>query len=454
MANSTKTPPASPLKDPDQGPAPGPVRRIVKNAGALLGGKAMGGVLSLFYLAIAARSLGAEGMGYLVLASAYAVTAAGIARFQSWQAVIRFGAPMAAAGDDAALGRLLRFTVTLDLASAVVGVVLSLAFVETAFRLFGWPDAARPLIYAYCFAVPFLIAATPTGVLRLFDRFKALGWQLAVMPLTRLVGALIVWAADGGLTGFLIVWIVSAFLDGASLWWLGWREVAARGLVAPILHAPRRPAPGWLGFTVKTNFASTFDLARQNVPVLIVGAVLGAAASSFVQIATNLTNLIAHPVNMLSHATYPELSRVAAQSGAAGMRAVAARSLAVGLGAAAPIVVIYCLFGGPIVTAFAGPQFAAAAPVVALMAVAQLFRTGWIVAEAAVLALGHAGLTLAAQGVSAVAQLALLFLLMPVWGAIAAPAALIAGFAMMIAAYGVRLFAAPARDKQKVVAHE
>ena len=66
------------------------VRRIFKNAGALVSGKGVAGILSLGYLAIAARSLGPADMGMLVLAHAYAMTIAGVARFQSWQAVIHF----------------------------------------------------------------------------------------------------------------------------------------------------------------------------------------------------------------------------------------------------------------------------------------------------------------------------------------------------------------------------
>ncbi|MCK5748019.1 MAG: hypothetical protein KAH44_17505, partial [Oricola sp.] len=113
-----------------------PVRRIMANAGKLLSGKAAGGLLSLAYLAIAARGLGPEGMGALVLAHAYAQVVAGLARLQSWQAVIRFGSPMVRRGDEARFKDLLRYTIRLDILSGVASVVIALAAAPFAADMF------------------------------------------------------------------------------------------------------------------------------------------------------------------------------------------------------------------------------------------------------------------------------------------------------------------------------
>lgn len=47
--------------------SPGPVRRIYQNLGLLLGGKAAAGLISLVYVVAAARILGPEQYGVLVL---------------------------------------------------------------------------------------------------------------------------------------------------------------------------------------------------------------------------------------------------------------------------------------------------------------------------------------------------------------------------------------------------
>lgn len=409
-----------------------------------MSGKALGGVLSLAYIAIAARSLGPIEMGFLVLAHAYAMVVAGVARFQSWQAVIRFGAPMIEAGDTARFKSLIRYTVRLDLLSALFSVAAALLLVGPVARQMEWPIEAMPWVYAYCATVPFLVAATPTGVLRLFDRFKMLGWQLSIMPVTRFVGAIVLWALGGGLSGFLLVWILSAVLDGASLWILGWRELKARALLPSLRRdPPLRPDRDWLPFMVKTNLSSTVDLARTNLPVLIVGAVLGSAASGFLQLAVNASNLIAHPASMLYQATFPELSRISAAGKDKRMRKVALRSALTGVLVAAPIVLLFALWREPLARILGGPEFAPAASLIALMALAQLVRVASVVLEAAVVSAGGAGFALFGQSVSAFLNLAALFLALPAFGLNAAPIAIICGWGLLAAIYVAGLYVRP-----------
>src|SRR3546814_10331883 len=84
------------------------LRRMAANTLVLLGGKAVGGLLSLATMALAVRALGLEGYGVLVLIHTFAVAVASVGKFQSWQAVLRYGAPALAAGRPEDLVRLVR----------------------------------------------------------------------------------------------------------------------------------------------------------------------------------------------------------------------------------------------------------------------------------------------------------------------------------------------------------
>lgn len=413
----------------------------MRNARSLLSGKAVGGVLSLAYLAIAARGLGPESMGALVLAHAYAMTIAGIARFQSWQAVIRFGAPMIRDGDETAFKRLLRYTIRLDLISGAASILVALALAPVASTLFGWPQSTRGLITLYCFAMPFLIAATPTGVLRLFDRFGLLGWQLALMPVIRFIGAIVLWLAGAGLGAFLAVWIVSALAHGASLWALGLIELKQRNLLPRLTGKSSAPADrAWLPFMIKTNLSSSIDLMSDNAPLLIVGGVLGGAAAGFFKIAFNLANLLAQPVNMFNQATYPELSKIESSQGRGAMRAVTFRSIGAAMAFAAPIVIAYFLFRRNLAQLVGGEAFLPAAPLIALMAFAQLFRIAALGLESATLALGRAGWALAGQTTGAVVHLAFLAFALTAIGVVAAPIGIIIGWSTLIVVLIAALF--------------
>lgn len=409
--------------------------RIFKNAKKLISGKAIGGVLSLAYLAIAARTLGPKEMGYLVLAHAYVMVIAHVSRFQSWQAIIRFGAGMIADGETNRFKTLVRFTVKLDLLSAVFAVIISIALAGIVGQYLKWPPQAMPLIYIYCAAAPFLIAATPTGILRLFDEFKQLGWQLTVMPVTRFIGAALILLLGGGLNEFIAVWVLSAVLDGVGLWTLGTLALKKRGLIPAFKPKEGEKAdPKWLGFMIKTNLTSSIELTYTFLPVLIVGSVLNSAASGFLQLATNLSNLIAHPADLLNQASYPELAKINNTKGKPAMRQVAWRSALTGLCVALPIVVLYFLLRHQLATYVGGIDFAPAAILIALMALVQACRLTAVVLESAVLSTGQAGYVLFAQFTGAVIGMGLMFFLlqMETLGVAGAPIAMVIGLLIVL----------------------
>jgi len=414
------------------------VSRIFRNAGALVGGKGAAGLLSIAYLAMAARSLGPHDMGVLVLAHAYAMTIAGIARFQSWQAVIRFGTPMISDDKHDSFRRLLRFTARIDVLSAILGVALAIVAAPFAARWFGWSDDVLKLVYLYAVAVPFLMGATPTGVLRLFRKFKLLGLQMTVMPAVRFFGSLAAMLAGGGVEAFLGVWIVGAFANGASLWALGWRELIARRLAPRIVgKSDAAHDPSWLPFMLKTNGVSTLDLVNESVPVLLVGGIAGSAPAGFFQLAQNVTNILAHPTNMLNHATFPELARIEAEQGRKKMVGVAVKAAAVATAVALPLIALFVLLRDEIAVLVGGEEFRAAGVIVGGMAAYQIIRIATVVFESAAVARGKAGAAFAAQLLGAIGVISAISFLLPLIGVLAAAVALGVGRLLMLAVLAV-----------------
>src|SRR5690606_20967759 len=103
--------------------------RILANTGWLLGGKGVGAVLSLAYLAIVTRTLGVADFGRFALVLSAANVIKTLVSFDSWQIVVRYGQPHLAAGKGDALNRVLRFCILIDLGSALAGGVIAGAII-------------------------------------------------------------------------------------------------------------------------------------------------------------------------------------------------------------------------------------------------------------------------------------------------------------------------------------
>lgn len=294
----------------------GTLRQILSNAGILLGGKALNGALSLGATALAARALGVDAFGVLVLVHAYVQTIGEIAKFQSWQALLQYGTAPLDAGRIGEFQRVLRFSLLLDVLSGVGGVVIALLGVLLLGSALGWPATLSPQVGLYSLVIVFMVSATPTGALRLLDRFDLLAWQSAIDSWVRVIGALIAWKLGAGLTAFLAIWfagqvVAFVFLFGAAL-----TTLRARGALAGFrLRASgslTEGFPGLWSFVWSTNLNSTLALAFTHVSTLMVGALLGARDAALFRVAKQLGDAVAKPAKLIVPALYPELARLAA----------------------------------------------------------------------------------------------------------------------------------------------
>ena len=100
--------------------------RMAKNMGWIAGSRGFNSVVSIAYLAIAARSLGPAGFGRFALILTYAQLIANFVQFQSWKGVIRYGALHLTAQRQARLERLFGFTAMLDFGSAIAGALIAI----------------------------------------------------------------------------------------------------------------------------------------------------------------------------------------------------------------------------------------------------------------------------------------------------------------------------------------
>ncbi len=339
--------------------------RPFRNAGILALGRGMQGVLSLAYVALASRALGPGAFGVLVLVHSTVLVAAQLVRFQSWQAVLKYGAPALLAADHAALHRVLLFALGLDVVSgALAGVVLVHAM-PTLAAFVGIPDAVVPLATLYAMSVAFVIlGAAPLGVLRLLDRHDLISWQTIVEPVVRCAGALFLFASDGLLAGFLMVWFVATALGKGALFVAASKALAARGLSLRHAALDRRclaPAPGIWRFSAGTNLSSMLNLNDTQIGPLLAGNLLGAADAGLYRIAQQVANVVSKPVHkLLVPAIYTDMSQLTAAGDRRTRREVVARSgLVAGLAGIA-IFALLAAFGADLLTLVFGEAYRAA----------------------------------------------------------------------------------------------
>jgi O-antigen/teichoic acid export membrane protein len=358
------------------GEAGGGFARILANTAWLLGGKGVGALLSIVYLAIITRTLGVADFGRfaLILSAAQAIKT--LVSFESWQIIIRYGQDHLRAADPIAgghaLNRLARFCILVDLASAIVGCALA-AVGTIAFG--SMMELSRDMAVdaiLFCAAMLLTIRSTPMGLLRLFDRFDAGALAETMVPIGRMIGALVVLATGPSIGGFLLAWAAAELLCAVSYWWLALR--AGRGRMGSwragrALDA-RIENEGVVGFLTSTNLQVTLSSLGQQVAVLFIGIFVGATGAGLYRLANQLSQSLTKISSLLSRSIFVELSRTRSHEGSAELRLLFRRTNRLALIAGGVIILLIVGIGHPLLGLIAGKDFLPAYPVLLVLGVA------------------------------------------------------------------------------------
>jgi O-antigen/teichoic acid export membrane protein len=397
-------------------------RSLLRNSSYLGMSRGVAAVCSLATLAFAGRSLGVMMFGMLILIISYAKAASGLAKFQSWQLIVRYGGQGLAAGNPEQFKSSTGFAAALDIVSGLVGMLAAVLLLPLIGPWVGIERQYWWLAMAYCALLPTMGAATPSGVLRTLDRFDLISWAGTISPIGRAILCGIAFMNGADIAVFVAIWFVTDLAGDLSLWLLAWRELRRNDLHTGIRPTFRADTlPGAWRFAIQINLTIGVQTIWGPIARLAVGGLLGPAGAALFRIASSLADSAQKPADLLAKAFYPEIVRMDLATKKPWKLML--RGAALG-GALGIIAIIILLVGGkPIIALIFGKDFLGAyEPLVVLMAVPLIAILSFPLVPM-LYALGRAGAPLKARIIASVfffAALAPLSLRFGVVGAAAA----------------------------------
>ncbi len=376
-------------------------RSLLRNSGYLAASRGIAAVCSIATLALAGRGLGVLLFGMLILITSYTKAASGIAKFQSWQLIVRYGGQGLAAGDPEQFKSSTGFAAALDILSGVIGMIVAVLLLPF---IAGWVGIDRQywwLAMAYCTLLPTMGAASPNGVLRTLDRFDLISWSSTLTPITRAILAAIAFLANAPLAIYVAIWFITDLAGDMYQWFLAWRELRRHGL-----HAGIRPTlkptdlPGAWRFAIQINLAVGVQTVWGPIARLAVGGLLGPVGAAIFRIASSLADGAQKPADLLGKAFYPEIVRMDLKSKKPWKLMIRGAVLATGIAAVG--ILILLIGGKPLISLLFGKAFLGAYdPLLVLMLVPVLGVLSFPLAPM-LYALGKAGGPLRAKVVASI----------------------------------------------------
>jgi O-antigen/teichoic acid export membrane protein len=396
-----------------------PLARIVANTAWLLGGRSVGGILSLVYIAILTRTLGLKAFGHFSLIFGTSQALIALAGFETWRIVVRYGAEHVHKEDWAAFGRLSLFAGLLDVAGAVAGTVLAYIVFFQFSHLLHLNHTLIQTAFWFNVAAVWALVSAPTGIVRALDRFDVAAYVEAVVPAGRLVAAVAIWLTGPSLVRFLIAWAVIDLIE-AALYWIMARRLCPQAIRFRYLGGWRqalRENPRINRFFWVTYAGATLDALLKQGPLLAVGYFTGTKAAGLFRLARQLAQSLGKLAGMLTRAVYAEISRARVASEADEFRRLANRTTLFAGAGGVVVVILALLFGSALMDLLGGDAFRGGGTLLVPLAIAASFDLAAVAFEPVLHATGHPHYSLTARVLAVIAAVIAMLAWVHVYGA-------------------------------------
>jgi O-antigen/teichoic acid export membrane protein len=426
--------------------------RLWQNAAVLLSGNLVSVLFDFVSLVVTARALGPTWFGVFVLIQTYVLVVDNLVNFQSWQAVIKYGADTLDEGDPDHFKSLIKFGTILDIASAIIATVIAIACIFLFANLLEFDAKNQDMAVVFCIIILFNLQGTPTAVLRLFDQFRLLAAQRAVVAFVKMIALVLAFLITESIWAFLLVWIASYIVNYVALLYLGWRELRKQGYSsvfgAEALQVARRH-PGIFRFVISTNISSSIRLVPSELDVLLVGLFLGASQAGIYKIARQFGMVPIRFASPLQESIYPNMAKLWSAKDLTKFFSFVIRigllSGAVGL----LCVFFFAVFGPLVISLTVGVTYSAAyMPLLVYMVGVAIYMFG-VAFRPAVLSMEHADRILVVYSVATTFYLIALLTLLPVIGVIGASLSQVVFHACWFVMMATSIYLFSQSEKQK-----
>ncbi|AEI38274.1 MAG: lipopolysaccharide biosynthesis protein [Zymomonas mobilis subsp. pomaceae] len=348
--------------------------QIIINFIQLVGGKAIGGLISIVYLLIVTRYLGATGYGVLTLLYGYSLLIGNLVAFSGFHGVVRYGAIALENKRYSFFARLVRCMAVIEGSCGIIAVIIAAILAPIIGPHLGWPPNIMTEAEIFSLAVLATVRQTPQGILQLAHRFDLIGLHQVTMPLFRLIGTLIAWLTRGGLDSFIMVWMISAVIECLAMWALAAHEWPKLSHNQPFFGAWRsvpKEQPGLIHFAIMTNFDLTLRELTPNLVPLTIGWCLGTSATGLFSLAQKASNILQQPALLLLQASYSVLAKIAARKNYRMLQHTVWRGSGLSVIVSVIFLTLIALFGRQLMVSVGGKTFDSGSLLVLLVATAR-----------------------------------------------------------------------------------
>ena len=285
---------------------------VVKNSLIIMYGQTIASVISFFNAFLVLRVIGVYGNGVIAIAASYSSIFNGLFNFQSYNAVIKFGAEALEQNDMHKYKKYLKQAFIQDVATAILAFVVGFLCIETVGRFMKWDSQMIFYIKIYMMTILFNITGSLSALLRLHDEFKV-GAIIAIrVTVIKLLILLLTLPIKLNLTFYILLEIVLTIVSNIMLFYYAFKCLKKYNC-QDFLKVKIEFDKEFTMFNFYNNIVSTIDMPTGQLVNLVINKFLGVSEVGIYNVFTRFGALVTRDTTPVSQSLLPELSKLVAK---------------------------------------------------------------------------------------------------------------------------------------------
>ncbi len=417
------------------------IRRVLKNSGYLFSSTGLVSAIGMLQGILAARLLGVAGFGILGTITMFTNVINEFTSFRMGELVIKYVGFYTETGERKKAAAVFKSAALAEIAASILAFGLIWLLSPLGARYFAKDvQLARWFALYGLVVLANLISESSTGLLQIFDRFRS----LAILHVAQGVFALLIilnaYLHQGGLGDILVAYIlgktlgaigltVAALVEATRQWGWGWWHTPLRLLKGSVKEMFR--------FAISTNISASLTLITKDSEVLWVSYLRNPVEVGYYKLALSLMSIIQLPINPLSQATYPELSRETARRSWSNVCYLLRQGSIIAGGYTLSASLFLAIFGQWLIRYVYKPEYLPAYPALLILLFGCLVSNAFYWRRLILLAFGLADYLTKVNFVVAVLKVLGMVLLVPLFGYLGS-ASLLSGYYLLVSFITVR----------------
>ena len=337
------------------------LRRIVANSSYLVSATVFSAAMGMVQNFFMFRILGPAGVGLVGALEGFTNVINRLTSFRIHELVVRYVRSYEENGEQEKAAAVFKLAALFETLGSLTAFALIAFLAPLGVSIFSdEPNTERWFILFGSLVLFNLVFESTDGLLQVFNRFRAKAIIDSTQSIVRVSLTIVVFLTGGGLYEFILAELAGRLIRAVAIaglaFWTAAKQWGGAWWRTPfsVLKEDRRSL---FTFAFSTNLSASISLVAKDSESLWVNAFLGNTIGGYYKLALSLIGLLQIPVSPLPATTYPELSRSVAQKDWASVRHVLRRgSMLAGL-YSVPITVLLILFGRPVISLYASPDF-------------------------------------------------------------------------------------------------